>query len=62
MKDDRYISVEKSIIDACREVKEMRAGKIPEPTLKDFFAEMNALIEQETFNGSHTDKAIQNRH
>ena len=62
MNEERYISVEKSIIDACREVRQMRAGKLPEPSLEDFFAEMNALIEQETSNGNHTDKAIQSRH
>lgn len=53
MSDERYISVEKSIIDACREMRQMRAGKLPEPSLEDFFAEMNALIEQEKSNANN---------
>ncbi len=53
-KDERYISVEQSIADACREVREMRAGRQPEPTMEDFFAEMNALIEQEKANATDT--------
>ena len=60
--EDRYISVESSIIDACKEVKEMREGKLSEPKLEDFFAEMKNLIEQEKLNASHTDKTIQSRH
>ena len=62
MNNKRYISVEKSIINACREVKEMRIGKLEEPTLEDFFAEMNNLVEQEKFNENYTDKAIQSRY
>ena len=62
MNNERYISVEKSIINACREVKEMRSGKLAEPTLEDFFAEMNNLVEQEKFNENYTDKAIQSRY
>lgn len=62
MNDEREISIERSLIDACREVREMRAGKLSEPTLEDFFAEMNELIEQEKANASHTNKALQSRH
>lgn len=47
MNDERGISIERSLIDACREVREMRAGKLPELTLEDFFAEMNELIGQD---------------
>ena len=61
MNDERYISVEKSIINACREVKEMRAGNLPEPGLENFFAEMNNLIKQEQINANYTDKTIQGR-
>ncbi len=58
----RYMSIEQSIADACREVREMRAGRQPEPTMEDFFAEMNALIEQEKANATDTYKKIQGRH
>lgn len=59
--DKRYIPVESSIIDACKEIKAMRNGTLTEPTLKDFFADMQALIVQEEFNASHTDKTLQGR-
>ena len=59
---ERYIPVESSIIDACKEVREMQAGRLPEPNLEDFFTEMNNLIAQEKFNESNTDKAFQKRH
>ena len=59
---ERYISIEQSIADACREVREMRAGRQPEPTMDDFFAEMNALIEQEKAHSTDTYKKIQGRH
>ena len=45
MDNNRYISVEKSIMNACREVKEMQLGKLEEPTLENFFSEMNNLVE-----------------
>ena len=61
MNDERYISVEKSIINACREVKEMRTGNLPESGLENFFAEMNNLIKQEQINANYTDKTIQGR-
>lgn len=61
MNEERYISVEKSIINACREVKEMCAEKLSEPALEDFFTEMNSLIEREKFNANYTDKVIQGR-
>ena len=48
MNDERYISVEKSIINACREVKEMQLGKLAEPTLEIFFEEMNQLLKART--------------
>lgn len=48
MDDERYISVEQSILDACREVREMRAGRLPERSLEDFFIELKQLIEDES--------------
>ena len=42
-----YISVEQSIIGSLIEVKMMQAGLLSEPTLEDFFAEIDAMIEQE---------------
>lgn len=62
MNDERYISVEKSIINACREVKEMQLGKLEEPTLENFFSEMNNLVEQEKTNANYTNKTIQGRY
>ena len=59
MNDDRYISVEQSIIDACREVREMRAGRLPEPSLEDFMKELNSWIEEELTNADNTDTEIQ---
>ena len=59
---ERYIPVESSIIDACKEVREMQAGRMSEPSLEDFFAEMNNLIAQEKFHAGNTDKAFQERH
>ena len=47
MDDERYISVEMSIIGSLLEIREMRAGRLPEPTLEEFFAHIDALIEQE---------------
>ena len=59
---ERYIPVESSIIDACKEVREMQAGRLSEPSLEDFFVEMNNLVEQEKFNESNSYKTIQKRH
>ena len=42
MDDERYISVEQSIIDACREVREMRAGRLPEREWRDVFYKLKA--------------------
>lgn len=62
MNEERYIPIEKSIINACREVKEMQLGKLEEPTLEKFFSEMDKLVEQEIINENYTDKAIYGRH
>ena len=45
MDEERYCSVEESIIEACKEVREMRAGRLPERTLDDFMVELKQLIE-----------------
>ena len=37
MNDERYISVRESLIDACKEVHEMRAGRLPKLTMEDFW-------------------------
>ena len=49
-KDERYISVEQSIIQACHEVNLMRAGLKPKRTLKELWEKLDkelALIEEE---------------
>ncbi len=45
MDEERYCSVEESIIEACKEVREMRAGRLPERTLDDFMVELKQWIE-----------------
>ena len=69
MDDDRYISVEQSIIDACREVREMRAGRLPERSLEDFLVELQQMIEEEKsksddeeiINGNSNNRTIRAR-
>jgi len=49
-KDERYISVEQSIIQACQEVNLMRAGLKPKRPLKELWEELEkevALMEAE---------------
>lgn len=58
---ERYIPVELSILGSLLEIREMRAGRLPEPTLEDFFAEINELIEQEKANADNTDEVFQER-
>ena len=41
--DERYISIEQSIIDSFNEVKEMEAGRLPERT----WDELKAKLEKE---------------
>ena len=52
---ERYIPVEMSIVGSLLEIREMRAGRQPEPTLEDFFSEVNELIEQEKANDNNPD-------
>ena len=42
---ERYIPVEQSIIGSLLEVREMIAGRLPKPTLKDFFSEIDDDIK-----------------
>ena len=53
-KYERYIPVEMSIVGSLLEIREMRAGRLPEPSLEDFFSEINDLIEQEKANENNT--------
>ena len=43
MNDERYISIEQSIIDSFTEIKEMEAGRLPERT----WDELKAKLEKE---------------
>lgn len=55
--DKRYISVEESIIEACKEVKLMREGKLPERTWADFEKELKKMVaEEETNANKHNTK------
>ena len=47
MDDERYVSVEMSIIGSLLEVREMQAGRLPKPTPEDFFAHIDEMVEQE---------------
>lgn len=44
---ERHMPIEMSILGSLLEIREMRAGRLPEPSLEDFFAEIDAMIEQE---------------
>lgn len=54
-----YISVEQSIIDSLIEVKLMQEGKLSKPTLEDFFAHLDEMVEQEKANENNPDEKIQ---
>ena len=41
--DERYISIEQSIIDSCKEIREMEAGRLP----KRSWDELKAKLEME---------------
>lgn len=43
MNDERYVSIEQSIIDSFTEIKEMEAGRLPERT----WDELKAKLEKE---------------
>ena len=54
-----YISVEQSIIGSLIEVKLMQEGKLSKPTLEDFFAHLDEMVEQEKANEDNPDEKIQ---
>ena len=55
---ERYIPIEMSIVGSLLEIREMQAGRLPKPTLEDFFAHIDELIEQEKANADNTDQKI----
>ena len=57
-KYERYIPVEMSILGSLLEIREMRAGRMPKPTLEDFFAHIDEVIEQEKKNADNPDQKI----
>ena len=56
---ERYIPVEMSILGSLLEIREMRAGRIPEPSLEDFFAHIEDVIKQEEKNENNPDAKLQ---
>ena len=48
MSEERYQTIEQSIIKACQEVKAMRAGKLPKPSLADLWAELDNDVDEES--------------
>ena len=48
MSEERYQTIEQSIIKACQEVKAMRAGKLPKPSLADLWAELDNEVDEES--------------
>ena len=55
---ERYIPIEMSIVGSLLEIREMQAGRLPKPTLEDFFAHIDELIEQEKANADNTNQKI----
>ena len=47
MKDERYISVEQSIIQACHEVNLMRAGLKPKRTLAELWEKLAKELDED---------------
>ena len=59
MQDNR--SIEKSIIGACNDVKEMQAGRMREKPIDEFLTELKAMIEEEKANASYVDTTFRGR-
>ncbi len=57
-KYERYIPVEMSIVGSLLEIREMRAGRLPEPSLKDFFAHIEEVIKQEEENDNNPNQKV----
>ena len=55
---ERYIPVEMSILGSLLEIREMRAGRLPKPSLEDFFAHIDEVIEQEKANADNPNEKI----
>ena len=45
--DERYISIEQSIIDSCKEIREMEAGLMPKSTWDELKAELEKEFAEE---------------
>jgi len=43
---ERYIPVEQSIIESLKQIREMRAGRMPEQTWDDFLSELRATVAE----------------
>ena len=56
---ERHMPIEMSILGSLLEIREMQAGRMPKPTLQDFFAHIDELIEQEKKNADNPDQKIQ---
>ena len=55
---DRYISVEQSIIGACKEVKDIRAGKSKGIKLDEFLTWLDDTVKEEIANGNNSNRAF----
>ena len=60
--NERYISVEQSIINSCREVNLMRQGKIAKRDWRDVFSELKSELadefnDEKNFNSSLSAKS-----
>ena len=55
---DRYISVEQSIIGACKEVKDIRAGKSKGIPLDEFLTWLDDAVKEEIANGNNSNRAF----
>ncbi len=56
---ERHMPIEMSILGSLLEIREMQAGRMPKPSLQDFFAHIDAMIEQEKKNADNPDQKIQ---
>ena len=62
---ERYISVEQSILGSLKEIREMRAGRLPEKTWQEVRAEIESEIaaeELEELNAHRSHKVLQSRY
>ena len=59
--EERYISIEQSIIGSLLDVREMQAGRMPKKTWREFFAELREEDKQEELNASHRNASFRGR-